>query len=166
MKYFLTSFFLLALVSCQCPKKDIQTTKTTNTSEVTTVYYLIRHAEKDRSNTKNKDPKLTEVGIQRAKNWASFFETVKFDQIYSTDYKRTQQTAIFTATKQNIAVQSYNPNNLYNEDFKTLTKGETVLIVGHSNTTPSFVNAIIGNKQYPPIKEDNNENLYIVPIIR
>ena len=40
--------------------------------------------------------------------------------------------------------------------------GKTVLVVGHSNTTPQFVNAILGTKQYTDIQDDNNVNLYIV----
>ena len=40
--------------------------------------------------------------------------------------------------------------------------GKTVLVVGHSNTTPQFVNAILGSGRYSDIQDDNNANLYIV----
>jgi len=43
--------------------------------------------------------------------------------------------------------------------------GKTVLVVGHSNTTPQFVNKIIGKEEYIDIDDLNNSNLYIVTII-
>jgi hypothetical protein len=63
-------------------------------------------------------------------------------------------------------VESYDTNKLYSDDFKTLTKGNNVLIVGHSNTTPQFVNAIIGENKYTDIADDENGLLYIVTIIK
>lgn len=38
-----------------------------------TTYYFIRHAEKDEKDPKNKDPFLTEAGIERAEKWAEIF---------------------------------------------------------------------------------------------
>ena len=130
----------------------------------TTTYYLIRHAEKDRSDPTNKNPELTEEGVLRAMKWAKYFENLKIDQIFSTDYSRTMQTAAYTASQKQLMVESYDPNDLYNDDFKELTKGNNVLIVGHSNTTPQFVNAIMGEKKYADIADDENGLIYIVTI--
>ena len=44
------------------------------------------------------------------------------------------------------------------------TKGKTVLIVGHSNTTPKFTNGLLGEEKYEDIADDNNANLYVVTI--
>ena len=38
-------------------------------------------------------------------------------------------------------------------------------MVGHSDTTPEFVNAILGKQEYPQIEDSNNGNLYIVSLI-
>ena len=130
----------------------------------TTTYYLIRHAEKDRSDPTNKNPELTEEGVLRAMKWAKYFENLKIDQIFSTDYSRTMQTAAYTASQKQLMVESYDPNDLYNDDFKELTKGNNVLIVGHRNTTPQFVNAIMGEKKYADIADDENGLIYIVTI--
>ena len=46
-----------------------------------TIFYLIRHAEKDRSNSENKDPILTSEGIKRANHWASYFDTIPLNSI-------------------------------------------------------------------------------------
>ncbi len=130
----------------------------------TTTYYLIRHAEKVRTDQTNKNPDLTEQGTSRAKNWSVVFENVDFDLIYATKYNRTIQTAAPTALKEQLEIQYYTPTNLYNTDFKAKTNGKTVLIVGHSNTTPQFVNDILEKHVYEAIKDNNNDNLYIVTI--
>jgi broad specificity phosphatase PhoE len=129
----------------------------------TTIYYLIRHAEKDRS-TNAKDPVLNELGLKRAENWAKIFKDIPFDKIYSTDYKRTQQTAAPTAKSKGLEVLSYDTENLFNEEFKTQTEKQSVLIVGHSNTTPAFVNAIVGKQEYSQINDSDNGKLFIVTI--
>lgn len=130
----------------------------------TTTYYLIRHAEKDRSDKTNKNPNLTEAGKTRANNWSDIFQHVKFDAVYSTQYNRTIQTALPTARKNTLELQFYDPRALYSEDFANATKGKTVLVVGHSNTTPAFVNMILNRKKYSDIDDNNNGNLYIVTI--
>ena len=130
----------------------------------TTTYYLIRHAEKVRSNAKNKNPNLTEKGVDRAINWSKTFEHINFDYIYSTNYNRTVQTALPTAKRKNLEIRFYDPNDLFNEEFKVQTTGKTVLIVGHSNTTPQFANKILATKKYSDIDDRNNSNLYILTI--
>jgi phosphohistidine phosphatase SixA len=151
------------VLSCGQQNSKKNKDKSATKSELTT-YYFIRHAEKDRSDTTNPNPGLTEVGIARAKNWASFFDSIPLDQIFSTEYKRTQQTASYTASNQNLMVEGYDASDLYSEDFQTLTKGQAVLVVGHSNTTPMFVNAILKQNAYPPMDDNNNATLYKVMI--
>jgi 2,3-bisphosphoglycerate-dependent phosphoglycerate mutase len=117
-----------------------------------------------RSNAKNKNPNLTEKGVDRAINWSKTFEHINFDYIYSTNYNRTVQTALPTAKRKNLEIRFYDPSDLFNEEFKALTKGKTVLIVGHSNTTPQFANKILATKKYSDIDDRNNSNLYILTI--
>ena len=140
-------------------KESIQNTKSMTT------YYIIRHAEKDRTDTANKNPNLTEKGKLRAQNWAKVFKDVDFDAIYSTDYNRTKQTAQPIATSQSLEVQQYDPEDLFNDDFKKNTEGKTVLIIGHSNTNPQLVNKILGVEKYKDIADDENGSLYILNIL-
>ena len=151
MKKFLLTVFVFALFSA-CA------------SDKTTTYYLIRHAEKDRTNTTNKNPNLNSDGVIRAEKWAKHFENIKLDAVYSTDYNRTQQTAAPTAKSKDLIVQSYNPSKMYDSIFKKNTKGKTVLVVGHSNTTPVFANAILGQKKYKNMADNDNASLYIVTV--
>jgi len=160
MKNILLLFLLFTLNSCNCEKNQ-----ETLTEKSTTVYYFIRHAEKDRSDPSNKDPELTEAGEQRARKWSEIFDNITFDQIYSTSYKRTLRTAFYVSKKKNIPIETYDPSTLYSDSFKENTLGNIVLVVGHSNTTPNFVNVILGKEQFDQIDDSNNGNLYVVTII-
>ncbi|MDB2657909.1 histidine phosphatase family protein [Flavobacteriaceae bacterium] len=131
--------------------------------EITT-YYFIRHAEKLRIDKTDKNPNLNFNGYKRAEAWKDVFSDVPFDAIYSTDYNRTKLTAKPTATSKNLPILLYNPNMMYSEAFQNNTKGKTVLLVGHSNTTNVFVNKILGIEKYNEINDNNNSNLYIVTI--
>lgn len=133
--------------------------------EGNTTIYLIRHAEKDRSDKSNRNPHLTEKGKARALKWAEVLKNVSFDAVYSTDYHRTKETATPTLTQSNLkGLQMYDPRDLDIDAFLKANKGKKVLVVGHSNTTPEFVNAILGKKKYEWIDDSNNGNLYIVTI--
>ncbi|MEY8848689.1 histidine phosphatase family protein [Psychroserpens sp. XS_ASV72] len=130
-----------------------------------TTYYFIRHAEKDTSDKSNRNPNLTETGKARAEKWNTVFKTVDFDLVYSTNYNRTLQTAQPTATGQELEIEIYDPRQLNPKDFVENTKGKTVLVVGHGNTTPMFVNAILGESKYQNMAESDNSSLFIVTVV-
>ena len=153
-KYFLLLVCFLGVLTAHAQE---------NTEQVTT-YYLIRHAEKQRTNPNDKDPNLTFKGLKRADKWAEVLSEANINRVYTTNYNRTKETALPTAQKNGLKLYVYNPANMYNDGFKFNTKGKNVLIVGHSNTTPKFVNTILGKNQYQPIKDSNNSNLYIVTV--
>ncbi|NVK53439.1 MAG: histidine phosphatase family protein [Flavobacteriaceae bacterium] len=134
--------------------------------EGVTTYYLIRHAEKNRAIKNDKDPVLTLKGAKRAKHWANVLANANINLIYSTDYNRTKETAQPLADKNGLQIYLYDPRKMYDEAFKYNTKGKNVLIVGHSNTTPAFVNKILGKNKYGQISDDNNSNLYIVTVTK
>ena len=127
-------------------------------------YYLIRHAEKDRTDATKKDPNLNKLGRERAVRWMHLLSNFGVDTIYSTNYNRTKQTAEPLALEYNLKIASYHPFKLNLEKFLEATKGKNVLVVGHSNTTAAFANKLIGREVYPEIKDNNNANLYIVTI--
>lgn len=129
-----------------------------------TVYYFIRHAEKDTTNPSNRDPELTEAGINRSENWTIVFKDIDFDLIYSSNYKRTRSTAQRIADSQQKEVNIYDASKLNDLDFQQKTKGKKVLVVGHSNTNPAFVNYILEEKKYADIPEDESGSLFIVTV--
>ncbi len=152
MKKYILAFGLIFSLLTSCSSKE------------TTTYYLIRHAEKDRIESTNKNPDLNENGLKRAEKWAEYFENIDLDAVYSTNYNRTQQTAKPTAKSKNLNIISYNPGKMYDSIFKANTIGKSVLIVGHSNTTPVFANKILGEKKYESMNDNDNASLFIVTI--
>ena len=152
MKYLI---ILLLIVSCKSESQN---------ANGDTNYYLIRHAEKDRSNPKESNPNLSAKGQERAQEWVGILKDKGISKIYSTDYNRTQQTAQPLAEALSLKVQSYDPTNMYTAEFVKETKGYNVLIVGHSNTTPMFVNKIIANSFYTDLDDDNNGALCKVTV--
>ncbi|PQB04043.1 SixA phosphatase family protein [Aureitalea marina] len=146
----------------------LQTTTAQQTTEVqegATTYFLIRHAEKDRSDPSNKNPGLTKKGFFRADRWADLFSSTELDAIYSTDYDRTLMTASPTARKKELEIQLYDPSKLFSEEFQQATAGKTVLVVGHSNTTPAMVNAMIGENKYADMDDNDNGTLFVVTLM-
>jgi len=135
-----------------------------NESYDNTTYYFIRHAEKDRRDKTNKDPHLSKKGEQRAEKWRNVFSKTTFDAIYSTPYNRTQETVQPIANANNIELNIYDPKTQNVQQFLKDTKGKTVLIAGHSNTVPRFVNSIIGKQKYSDIDDNTNSHLYIINI--
>ena len=160
MKYLLL-FSLIIITACNFQKED--TSVKMKDSEVTT-YYFIRHAEKDTLNPDNEDPELTETGVERARKWAEVFRDIEFDLIFSSKYKRTLNTAKPIAASQDKEINFFNTEKLNDEDFQQKTKGKTVLVVGHSNLNPEFVNYIIQEKKYEDLDEREYGSLFIAVI--
>ena len=124
--------------------------------------YLIRHAEKDRSDPLNKNPHLNEKGIERSLLWNGYFENKELNSIYSTNYNRTIETVLPISIAKGIKPIIYSASNINYESFLKKEKGNTVIVVGHSNTIPGFVNKLIKDDYYKQINDTVNSNLYIV----
>jgi len=133
-------------------------------SQDCTEIYLIRHAEKDRSDIKNRNPELNDLGKKRALKWVQVFKNIELDKIYSTNYNRTTQTVTPISEKNNIDISIYSPSKINYKNFISNNIGSKVLVVGHSNTIPFFVNGLINNEFYQQIDDLNNSNLYVVTI--
>lgn len=156
--------FILAFTVFSLSSYAQETQEDQKKPEVTT-YYFIRHAEKQRQDKTDRDPSLTFDGYKRADGWKDVFQFIPLDAVYSTNYNRTKLTAKPTADSKKLPILSYDPRNMYSESFQYNTKGKHVLIVGHSNTTPAFVNKVLGENRYKQIDDNNNSNLYIVTIV-
>lgn len=160
MKYFLFFFSFSFFIACS--ENKTAELPDENHSDKTTTYYLIRHAEKDRTNPDDKDPNLHKDGLERAQNWAAIFSEIELDAIYSSDFKRTQQTAKPIAESRNFPVNSYDPQEVYKTNFFETTEGMQVFVVGHSNTIPAFANFVLGEERYENIPDSIDGRLYIV----
>ena len=143
----------MSLISCNTVDND-------NCTSI----YLIRHAEKIRTDENERDPLLNKSGLLRAKKWSEIFEKIEINKILSTDTKRTISTVIPTSKEKKIKIELYRPEEINYESFLEKNKGKKVLIVGHSNTIPETTNILIKNKFYDYIEDNNNSNLYFVNI--
>jgi len=175
MKNILTLFIILLVVTgCKTDKKTSQKETFKEESQkhhidnknesLNTTYYLIRHAEKDLSDPANRNPDLTKEGEARAIQWKDFFKDKNIDAVYSTNYIRTMRTAEPTAKANNLEIINYNPSALNDSTFVKETAGKNVVVVGHSNTTPNFANAILKTQEAPEIDESDYGNVYIVTL--
>lgn len=153
--------FIASNVGCNQEFKD----KEINKEPIITTFYLIRHAEKDKSDPNNVDPELIQDGLDRSIRWAEVFDPIPLDAIYSTNYERTLMTAAPASVKKNIDVQYYDPRDIDIEAFKKDNMGKNVLVVGHSNTTPDLTNKILGTEKYEALADDDNSSLFIVRVI-
>src|SRR6185436_11045331 len=114
-----------------------------NDSTKPTTLILIRHAE--RGNDGTNDPPLAEAGTRRAALLVETLKNTKITAVYSTDYKRTRNTIKPLADAKSLEIKLYEA--MKEEELKRIVnenKGGTVLICGHSNTTPWSVNFLTG----------------------
>jgi broad specificity phosphatase PhoE len=131
-----------------------------------TVLIFTRHAEKEKGD--DTDPSLNEAGRKRAiKLMILLKQYDSINGIYSTDYNRTRETAQPVAKHFELPVTIYNPKELDNfkDELLEQHRSETVLIVGHSNTTPHLINLVMGEKRLEQFDENDHSNLYIIKIV-
>ena len=152
IKYILSLITVISFFSCNYGNKKC------------TSVYLIRHAEKIRTDKNEKDPLLNKNGLLRAQKWSQIFRKIEIDKILSTDTKRTISTVIPTSEEKKVKIELYRPKEINYEKFLKENKGKKVLIVGHSNTIPETTNILIKNKFYDQIEDNNNSNLYFINI--
>ncbi|MCH8535487.1 MAG: histidine phosphatase family protein [Flavobacteriaceae bacterium] len=129
-----------------------------------TTYYFIRHAEKDVNVEEN--PQLTFKGIKRANYWGEFFKDKELNSFYTTKFTRNYQTLIPVLHHYKGEPTVYEPkaDSLFSKEFWQNTYGKNVVVVGHNNTTPAFVNEILRQEKYDIIEDGVNGNLYRVDI--
>lgn len=152
--------FVLMLSSCGTGKNQISTDELRNTTTI----ILVRHAEKADDGTSN--PGLTPLGKARAQKLAAMLAPTGITAVYSTPYKRTRLTGQPLAELESLDIMEYAPHD---QDFtkELLEKhlGETILVVGHSNTIPDLVNTLTGTTNYEQLDEMEYDKLFVVNVI-
>jgi enamine deaminase RidA (YjgF/YER057c/UK114 family)/phosphohistidine phosphatase SixA len=123
---------------------------------------IVRHAEK----STGIDPSLTDIGKRRAFELKELTVPLRVAAVYSTNAKRTTETAQPTANAigKEVRVYSLNPSNPDPAWFAALRaehSGQTVLIVGHSNTIGPLIRGLGVSGEFP-IGEQEFDWLFIV----
>ncbi len=123
---------------------------------------LVRHAEKASADP---DTELSEAGLARAKRLATLLKDFRFNEIYATPFKRTRGTIEAIAQQQKKEIAAYKTNDLKAFADTLRTKwGRTILVAGHSNTTPNLVNALLKTERFPAMDEADYGKVFLVTI--
>lgn len=127
-------------------------------------FVLVRHAEKDVSATADRvDPELTSAGRERAQRLAKVAGRYRPGAVYSTDFKRTRDTAAPLAARRGKTIEIYDPKKLKELVDKMLaSRTKRFLVVGHNNTTPALANILIGEDRFAPLGESEYGRIWIV----
>lgn len=139
------------------------------TQAQTTTIILLRHAEKDTSTAGSAmmqaNPALSKEGEARAARLPEVLKAYTPDLFYSTDYTRTKATITPLAKKFHKEITIYDPRKLADlaAELQSI-QGKTIVVAGHSNTTPALVNLLIGEKKYPNMDESVYNQYWVVTI--
>ena len=115
----------------------------------TTVVILVRHAEK--GTTPANDPPLTEGGKARAEALMAALADANVQAVITTQFVRTRDTGKPVAdagrlTPEVVAAAAGGGHAQAVADAVRKHAGQTVLVVGHSNTVPAIIAALGGPK--------------------
>src|SRR5215203_1108674 len=109
--------------------------------------FLVRHAEKAAAPAD--DPALTEAGRARATALAAALRDAHLDAAFTTQLRRTQDTARPSADAAGLALRVVGVGRdaashaaAVADSVRALASGSTALVVGHSNTIPAIVTAL------------------------
>jgi broad specificity phosphatase PhoE len=147
--------FCLAIFAANIPA-------TAQTDEIFTIY-LVRHSEKDMSSADHSDLPLSTCGEERSEALSNFLSDVPLDAIYSTEYTRTVNTALPTATAKGLEIQSYTAQGLPALALSLLEKKENALVVGHSNTT-GYLAGLLTDEEGEDISLEIYDRIYKVVV--
>jgi phosphohistidine phosphatase SixA len=132
-------------------------------------FIILRHAEKDTtvagSQMMQADPPLNAKGQDRAQSLIQEFKKYKISKIYSTNYNRTKSTVMPLANTIGLSINNYDPKQLktFADELKAeANHSKTILIVGHSNTSPKLVNLLIKKDQFKDLDESIYDTYWIV----
>ena len=120
--------------------------------------FIVRHAEKADD---SKDAELSEAGRARAEELANMLRDSKISVIYTTEFKRTQQTAAPLAKALGLTVTTLPAANQVGLVAKLRTSTANSLVVGHGNTIPDVIKAL-GISEPVNIPESEYDNLLVV----
>jgi phosphohistidine phosphatase SixA len=135
----------------------------------TVVVYIVRHAEKvvvpeDAPEPERKDPPLSQAGQLRALGLAEDIPVREIEAVYVTDTKRCRDTASAVLALNAVKPIIYPPKDVVGlGDRIRKRRGQSVLVVGHSNTVPLLL-AELGVEGIVLIPEDQYGDLWVVTL--
>jgi 2,3-bisphosphoglycerate-dependent phosphoglycerate mutase len=132
-------------------------------SLVTTVI-LIRHGERNAPTPANPDPHLNTVGKARAKKLIHLVGQSGIKAIYRSHFVRAKETAQPLAAHLGLSTIEMDEPLQIKNDILSNHSGQTVLVIGHSNTLPDIINRL-GAGNMPVINDTEFDNLFVVKVL-
>ena len=128
-------------------------------AEAPLTVFIVRHAEKEATGT---DPSLTEAGRERAEALAALLADAGITAIFTSEFKRTQETAARIAKRLGLTVTVVPGKDIdaVVSKVRALPPEGRALIVGHSNTVPEFAQRLTGVK-VSELTDADFDRLYI-----
>jgi broad specificity phosphatase PhoE len=128
-----------------------------STAAAQSTVFIVRHAEKAQGD----DPDLSEAGRARAESLANLLKDAGISAIYTSEVKRTKQTAAPLAKTLHLE-----PTILAAKDRDILVtkikdSSGNVLVVGHSNTIPDLIKSL-GITTPVTIADNDYDNLFVL----
>lgn len=120
--------------------------------------FIVRHAEKAESTGNDQD--LSEAGRARAEALAYILKDAKITGIYTTEFKRTQQTAAPLARALGLETIVH-PAQATEFATKLRSAAGNALVVGHSNTIPELIKEL-GIDTPIKLTDHDYDNLFVV----
>ena len=162
-------FLYLAVAVCALGCAAAPPARVAPVNGASTTIVVVRHAEK--STDDPRDPSLSAAGQERARDLSVALKDAGITDIYTTQYKRTRQTAEPLAQRFGISITERPIAGANSAAYATdlareiLTRsaGKNGLIVGHSKTVPDIVRALSGSV-VPPITDPEYDHIFIIVI--
>ena len=104
------------------------------------VVVIVRHAEKAASG--GKDPGLSPAGRARAEALARILKDSGITAIFTSEFKRTQETAAPTATSAHVTPTVVAAKDTAGLVAKLHQLNGNALLVGHGDTIPNIIKAL------------------------
>ncbi len=128
-------------------------------------FVLVRHAEKGTDSAQ--DPALSEAGVERAKELARHLEHAGVTHIFTSEFRRTRETAAPLAIKTGIVATASSAKDLaaLQSALQSLPRNSLALVVGHSNTVPGLVKLLAGKSSERvelALNETDYDRLFVV----
>lgn len=129
---------------------------------------VVRHAERADGGagagamTSQTDPPLSPAGEARAQKLVTTLGDAGITSIYTTEYKRTQDTVKPIAAKLGLTAQTMAARDTAAlvAKLKSAHATDVVLVAGHSNTVPAIIKALGGPDV--TVADDQYDTIFII----
>lgn len=129
-----------------------------------TTLILVRHAERIEPGPANDDPHLTPAGLSRAKTLARVLKQAGINAIYTSRFVRTKETAKPLGTQLGLSPKEATEAVDLRNHIASDNQGQTVLVVGHTDTLPALMNLFQENSGQA-IADHEFDNMFVVTLL-